>query len=116
MQECEAAAFLLTGLARWPGEWHAALPGSVAGVRRAASAFVALAALPSARSSMTVHCEPVSPEEVVGARLVWPHACCPTTPCGSTSATAQHEHGSSCGGLLLGAMATASCAGSLFFT
>ena len=65
VQECEATAFLLTGLSRFIGEWHTALPGSIAAVRRAAAAFVAMAALPSVRPSLAVYCEAVSPEEKV---------------------------------------------------
>ncbi|KAK9805788.1 hypothetical protein WJX73_010423 [Symbiochloris irregularis] len=67
LRECEAAAFFLSGLSRLVGEWHAALPGCVPAVRRAASAFVAMAAQPSIRSSVVFHCEAVSPQEKADA-------------------------------------------------
>ena len=70
VQECERAAFLLSGLARLAGQWQAALPGCIAAVRRSAAAFAALAALPSVKHSLYVHCEPVSPEEKVSQPLV----------------------------------------------
>lgn len=72
LQECERAAFLLSGMARLAGAWQAALPGCMAAARRAAAAFTALAALPSFRASFSIRCPPVSPDEKASAEAPAP--------------------------------------------